>query len=259
MYTFSIGGSGTDQATFDASGSLLTYASQQAGAQNISLTFSPTTGDLTNSTTNNPNDTSELTTFNPDGSSTTTDYTGPSGTGAITEIDQENANGTSQITTYNPGGSSTITYYSGLNATGSVTEIDQENTDGTSQITTYNPDGSSTTTTYSGPNGTGSITSAASMGTTITIQRTASVYSYLNPLTNGELQGFATFVPVPTTSGSVSGSVVLGLAGAGQEGIVGGGTFVFTNGQLTQWNVDVTNVINVSGASETVSSNSTSR
>jgi len=121
------------------------------------------TGSITEVDRENTNGASQITTYNPDGSSTETYYTGPSGTGSVTETDQENANGTSQITIYDPGGSSTATTYSGPNGTGTATEVDQENANGTSQITTQNSypdgdvDGVSTTAYYTGPNGTGGL------------------------------------------------------------------------------------------------------
>jgi hypothetical protein len=65
--------------------------------------------------------------------------------------------GPSFILTFNADGSTTTTTYSGPKGTGTVTKIDRENADSTSQITTYNSDGSPIVTTYSGPNGTGTI------------------------------------------------------------------------------------------------------
>ena len=106
----------------------------------------------------NGDGTSQITTFNPDSSSTSTTFSGPNGTGSITGVDQENADGTSQITIYNSDGSTTTTTYSGANGTGSITEINQDNADDTSQITTYNADGSTTETYYAGPDGGGLIT-----------------------------------------------------------------------------------------------------
>ena len=94
----------------------------------------------------------------------TENYTGSNGTGTLTSQDVENADGTSQLTTYNPEGSTITDNYSGPNGTGMLTGQDIENADGTSQLTVYFPDGSSVTTNSSGPNGAGSITSTSAAG-----------------------------------------------------------------------------------------------
>ena len=82
----------------------------------------------------------------------TTDMTGA---GTPVSEDVENSDGTSDLTTFNSDGSSETSDYSGPDGTGSLTETEQENTDGTSQITTYGSNGSTITTKYSGPNGSG--------------------------------------------------------------------------------------------------------
>ncbi|MBV9825374.1 MAG: DUF4214 domain-containing protein [Alphaproteobacteria bacterium] len=74
----------------------------------------------------------------------------------LSKLIQNYSNGTSQITTYNQDGSSTTNYYSGPNGTGALTKVDQENANDTSEITTYNSSGS-TTITYTGPHGTGVV------------------------------------------------------------------------------------------------------
>jgi hypothetical protein len=116
------------------------------------------TGSITSQDTENADGTSALTTYNPDGSSVTDDYTGPRGTGMLTRQDTQYYGGTSQIIIYNSDGSSTATDYAGPGGTGLVTEIDQDNSNGTSQITIYNDDRSYTVTDYSGADGAGEVT-----------------------------------------------------------------------------------------------------
>jgi hypothetical protein len=100
---------------------------------------------------------------------------------AISIDTEDPTTNTSQITTFASDGSSTTTYYTDPNGTGSITEIDQENSDGTSTITTYNSGGSSTATNYSGPEGTGTVTSVTIQSPTSTITDTvdSGIYEYM--------------------------------------------------------------------------------
>lgn len=96
-----------------------------------------------NSSADGLSQTIQTTLLGSDGSTlSTSTYSDTGGSGLVTSIDEEDADGTSQITTFNSDGSSTETYYSGPSGTGSQTETDQEDLDGTSQITIYNQDGS---------------------------------------------------------------------------------------------------------------------
>jgi hypothetical protein len=96
------------------------------GEITISNTYG-NTGTLLTQAADQADGTSQITTYNVDGSSVSNDYTGPNGTGSLTETDTESSNGTSQITTYNSAGSTTTTY-SGPNGTGVITEVDISNT-----------------------------------------------------------------------------------------------------------------------------------
>jgi hypothetical protein len=74
----------------------------------------------------------------PTGSSATTvttTYNGPNGTGGLARVDQENANGTSEITTFNSDGSWTETTYSSSHGTGPATGSIIENSSGSISAT----------------------------------------------------------------------------------------------------------------------------
>ena len=82
-----------------------------------------------------------------------------SATNLVVAQDQESSDNTSEITTYNPDGSYTITEFSGPDETGYIIfEDDESGNGGPSTLSYNNADGSSSIISYSGPSGTGVIT-----------------------------------------------------------------------------------------------------